>query len=107
MFIALPLLFIWAFAIVDLFTRHELSGFAKFLWLMFIIFLPLLGTLFYYLFRPAAVAYDASPDMASARAGYVAEKLTQLNDLKEKGVISQAEFDKQRQRVLAAEQQPA
>jgi hypothetical protein len=102
MFIVLPLVFIWGFAIVDLFTRPDLSGLAKVVWLLFIIFLPVLGTLFYFIFRPT-VAVDQTPEIASAHAGYVADKLTQLTDLKEKGVISQAEYDKQRSRVLALE----
>jgi hypothetical protein len=33
----------------------------------------------------------------------VAEKLTELTDLRAKGVISQEEFDRQRLRVLALE----
>jgi membrane protein implicated in regulation of membrane protease activity len=100
MFIALPLLFIWGFAIVDLFTRRDLSGFGKFLWLMFILFLPFIGTLAYYIFRPS-YAYDSTPEMQQARASFVADNLTQLTALHDRGVLSDEEFNKQRSRILA------
>jgi len=99
-FIVVPLIFIWAFAVMDLFGRGDIGGFAKMFWLLAIIFFPLFGTLLYFLFRPK-FNYDASPDVAAARAGFIAEKLTQLTDLKDKGVLSQQEFDKQRARLLA------
>ncbi len=54
LFLVIPLLLIWLFAIVDLFGRHDIGGFAKVLWLLAILFLPILGTLVYYLVRPAA-----------------------------------------------------
>ncbi len=54
LFLVIPLLLIWLFAIVDLFGRHDIGGFAKVLWLLAILFLPILGTLVYFLARPAA-----------------------------------------------------
>ncbi len=54
LFLFIPLLLIWLFAIVDLFGRHDIGGFAKVLWLLAILFLPILGTLVYYLARPVA-----------------------------------------------------
>jgi hypothetical protein len=66
MFIAIPLMFIWAFAIIDLFRRRDLSGLGKVVWLFFIIFLPLIGTISYYLVRPV-VPVDATPEMAADR----------------------------------------
>jgi hypothetical protein len=99
-FVAIPLFMIWAFAIVDLFGRHDLGGFAKVLWLLFIIFLPLIGTICYYLFRPTVLV--APSDMGAARAGYVADTLTQLKALRDSGDISQAEYEKQRSQLLAS-----
>lgn len=52
MVIFLPLLMIWLFAIVDLFGRTDLGGLAKVLWLLAIVFVPILGTVFYFIFRP-------------------------------------------------------
>jgi hypothetical protein len=54
LFVWLPLMLIWLFAIVDLFGRHDIGGLAKVLWLLAILFMPILGTLVYYLVRPAA-----------------------------------------------------
>jgi len=101
MFVMVPLFFVWAFALVDLFGRRDLGGVAKVAWLLFILFLPLLGTLFYYLFRPT-IRVDEVPELASERAGYVAEKLTQLTELRDKGVITEEDFEKQKRRLLAA-----
>lgn len=103
-FIIMPLLFIWGFAIVDLFTRRDLSGIAKFLWLMFILFLPLLGTLLYYLFRPAMLATAGAGGYYGDTGGplpSVEDQLTQLNSLHDKGMITDEEYSTQRQRVLA------
>jgi hypothetical protein len=66
MFVWIPLLMIWGFAIVDLFTRADLGGFAKVLWLLFIIFIPIIGTVAYYLFRPVV---PQTTDRLSTRTG--------------------------------------
>ena len=52
LFIFLPLLMIWIFAIVDLFGRMDIGGLAKVLWLLAIVFIPILGTVGYFIFRP-------------------------------------------------------
>jgi hypothetical protein len=44
---------LWAFALVDLFSRRGMSAISRVLWLLFIIFLPILGPLIYLLVRPA------------------------------------------------------
>lgn len=107
MFIALPLLFIWGFAVVDLFTRPDLGGFSKVMWLLAIVFLPLLGTILYFLFRPTVITAMNMSGGASYAGGsyvggsYVEDRLTKLASLRDKGVISEDEFKEQRQRVLA------
>ena len=52
MFIWIPLACVWVFAIFDNFTRRDLSGWGKAGWLLAIVILPLIGTLFYLIFRP-------------------------------------------------------
>ena len=52
MFIFLPLIMLWVFALVDLFMRHEINGWQKVLWLLLIIFIPILGPIIYLLVRP-------------------------------------------------------
>lgn len=53
-FIFVPLLLLWVFALVDLFRRKGMSAIARVLWLLFIIFVPILGPLIYLLVRPPA-----------------------------------------------------
>lgn len=100
MFIMVPLFMIWAFALMDLFGRQDLRGIVKVVWLFFILFLPILGTLVYFLVRPR-VRVDEVPELAQAQAAFVAEKLTQLTDLRDKGAISAEEYDRQRARLLS------
>ena len=52
LFIFIPLIMIWVFALVDLFARPDLGGLAKVLWMFLIIFLPWLGVLIYFITRP-------------------------------------------------------
>ena len=50
--IFIPLLLLWAFSLVDLFRRRDLSGLAAAAWLLFIVFLPIFGALVYVTARP-------------------------------------------------------
>lgn len=50
--IFLPLMFLWAFGLVDVFLRKDLSGIAKVVWAILILWLPLVGILVYFLTRP-------------------------------------------------------
>jgi len=44
---------IWAF--IDNFRRHDHGGFAKAIWMLVIILLPLFGTFIYLIARPAEI----------------------------------------------------
>ncbi len=52
MAIIVPLTMFWVFALVDLFRRRGMAAISRVLWLLFIIFLPILGPLIYLLVRP-------------------------------------------------------
>lgn len=52
MFIVMPIVMLWAFALVDLFIRKDI-GMAKVIWLIVIIVLPVLGSIIYLLVRPS------------------------------------------------------
>ena len=52
--IFIPLLLVWAFALVDIFKRDDLAGWQVALWVLCVIFLPFIGTLIYLIFRPHA-----------------------------------------------------
>jgi Short C-terminal domain/Phospholipase_D-nuclease N-terminal len=112
------LFFIWIWLLVivfiDIFRSHDMGGFAKALWVLFIIFLPWLGVLVYLIARGGKMherAAQQAQQQQQAFTGYVqsvvpqeskADQLTKLADLKDRGVISDAEFQTQKSRVLAS-----
>lgn len=62
-----PLVFLWAFGLVDLFRRRDLAGWAKGLWALFIVLVPLVGMLVYFIARPAAADERAYRDREHQR----------------------------------------
>lgn len=52
LFVFIPLVSLWVFGLVDLFTRKDLRGIQIVLWLLLIVFLPVIGILIYFLVRP-------------------------------------------------------
>ena len=108
-------LWIWLLISVfmDIFRSSDLSGGLKALWALFIIVLPFLGVLVYLIARGGKMherqaeqaahqqkAFDAYVKQA-AGSGSTADELAKLADLKEKGTISDAEFDAQKAKILA------
>ena len=108
---------IWIFIlfriIADVFRDHSLSGGMKALWLIFIIFLPFLGVLVYLIARghgmaerdvKQAQAQDAAMkayiQQAAAPATSTTEQLAKLGELKDKGVLTDAEFNAQKAKLL-------
>ena len=51
MFVFIPLILLWTFALVDLFVRRDIRW-RKVLWLVFIVFIPVFGSIIYLLVRP-------------------------------------------------------
>ena len=51
-FIFIPLFIAWIYTVVDIFMRPDIGALAKFLWLLFALFVPLLGMLIYFIARP-------------------------------------------------------
>ncbi len=109
--------FVWLmilFRIIwDIFRSHDLSGWAKAGWLLFILILPLLGVLVYLIarggsmherdIRSAQVQDQALRSWVHGVAGSAstADELAKLADLREKGVITDAEFDQAKAKILA------
>ncbi len=110
------LFFAWIWVVIsivaDVFRSHDLSGFAKALWTLGIIVVPWLGVLVYLIARGDSMAHRS---VASAEAAdratrqYIqdaasvspANELEKLAGLKESGVISEAEFNAQKVKLLA------
>ena len=86
------LLFLWIWiaitVVVDVLRSHDLSGWAKAAWLVLIVVVPLLGVLVYVIARGDKMkAHEASGERLQG-ISYVAE----LEDLRNRGIISEAEF---------------
>jgi hypothetical protein len=98
--------------IADLFRSHDLSGWGKAAWLIFVIILPFLGVFVYIIARGHSMASrDAEQLQAqqealqayvrdAASTGGPADEPAKLADLKERGVITDAEFEQQKAKIL-------
>ncbi len=109
-------IFIWLLIVVfmDIFRSHDLSGWAKALWVIFVIILPFLGILIYLIARGGKMHERSAKEAAAqqqafdqyvrqtAGSGGVATELSKLSDLKSKGVINDAEFEAQKAKLLSA-----
>jgi hypothetical protein len=106
---------IWFWLIImifmDIFRSHDIGGFAKTLWVLFVIFLPVLGILVYLIARGGSMherALKQAQDQQAAFDEYVretassgsADELTKLAALKDQGVITDAEFAAQKAKLL-------
>jgi hypothetical protein len=109
-------LWIWLLIVIfgDIFRSHDLGGLAKALWVLFIIIVPYIGVLVYLIARGGsmherAVAQaqrqqQAFDDYVRQTAGGSSQvdELAKLADLKSKGVLSDAEFEAQKAKLLSA-----
>jgi membrane protein implicated in regulation of membrane protease activity len=113
--IFLWVLWIWIliYVFIDIFRSHDLSGWAKALWFVFVLFIPLIGVLVYLIARGGemqerAVRQAQQQDQEARRyiqdaAGSpsTADQLTKLADLRDRGVITADEFERQKAKILA------
>ena len=99
--------------IIDIFRSHDLSGWAKALWFVFILFLPLIGVLVYLIARggkmhehevqQAQLQEEQLRSYVQQAAGSQspADQLAKLADLRDRGVITAEEFDREKAKILA------
>jgi len=94
-------LWIWVliYVFIDIFRSRDLSGWAKALWFLFVLFIPLIGVLVYLIARGGKMQERAQQD---ARQQEKADQLAKLADLRDKGVISAEEFEREKAKVLAS-----
>ena len=111
------LFFVWIYLIIlifmDIFRSHDLGGGAKFLWVFLIIILPFLGAFIYLIARGGGMherAAQQAKQQEQAFQQYVrdtaggssaADELAKLSDLKSKGAISDADFEKAKAKILS------
>jgi flagellar biosynthesis/type III secretory pathway M-ring protein FliF/YscJ len=100
---------------VDIFRSQDMSGWAKALWSLFIIVIPFLGVFVYLIARGGKMneraaaqaaeqqkAFNAYVKEAAGTAGDSTEQLSKLADLRSQGVLTDAEFDAQKAKILAS-----
>jgi hypothetical protein len=100
------LIAIWIFVAVfsDIFRRSDLTGGIKAVWIIAIIILPLLGCLIYIVTRPKVTATDVRALAMTQAASKVstADELQKLADLKQAGVVSDAEYESLKAKIVAS-----
>jgi hypothetical protein len=102
-------MYFWIFISIvgDLFRRDDIGGWKKAGWLVLLIFLPLLGILFYMIFRPKMTAQDVrmmtQVEAAQRAASGVstADELAKLAELRKQGVLSDAEYEELKRKAMA------
>jgi Short C-terminal domain/Phospholipase_D-nuclease N-terminal len=119
------ILFTWIWLLIailgDIFRDHELSGWGKALWTLFLVVLPWLGALVYLIARGKSMNERARAQAerneqafgqyvretaGTGRTG-TADELAKLADLRDRGTISSAEFDRAKAKALDGEPVPA
>jgi len=106
---------IWLmFAVLsDIFRRHDESGFAKVLWIIFVIIIPYFGVFIYLIVEHQGMTERAVKQQEAAQAqvdqyvqsvaakGDPAEQIAKAKQLLDSGAITQTEFDQIKQKALA------
>ena len=112
--IFLFVIWIWIlFAVLsDLFRDHELSGWGKAAWVLLLVFIPYLGTLIYLIARghgmrdrtikaqAEAQQHFANYVRETAGSGSTVDELHKLDQLKDKGSISEEEFQRMKAKLI-------
>jgi uncharacterized membrane protein YcjF (UPF0283 family) len=112
------IIWIWLLIMVfmDVFRSRDMGGLAKALWVIFIIILPFLGVFVYLIARGGKMheraaeqaaqqqkAFDQYVKQAAGTPGETsADQLHKLADLKSQGVLTDAEFETQKAKILAS-----
>jgi hypothetical protein len=107
---------IWIWILIwiclDIFRSRDLSGGAKALWFLFVLFIPLVGVLVYLIVRGNGMhqrlvgqrgqqEHFRSDVQDAAEPKSPADQLARLADLRDRGVLSTAEFEQEKAKVLA------
>lgn len=118
--IFIPLIMLWVFALVDVFQNAALSGAAKALWAIAIVLLPLIGMLIYFIVQGSGDANEgapatrppapkripatrapASPATSTTPGAFdVADQLERLADLRDRGILTDEEFQREKDKLL-------
>ena len=108
------IIFFWLLFTIfgDLFSRHDISGWAKAGWCVFVIILPFLGIFVYLISQGKAMGERAQQKaqaqqtqvddyVRSVASGSATEEIAKGKQLFDSGAISQAEYDQLKAKALA------
>ena len=112
--IFLWVIWIWIliYVFIDIFRSHDLSGWGKALWFLFVLFIPLIGVLVYLIARGNSMHERAAQEarqqdrefrayvQEAASPQSTADQLAKLADLRDRGVITADEFESQKAKIL-------
>jgi predicted PurR-regulated permease PerM len=100
--------------IMDLFRDHTESGVKKFIWCIFLIFLPFITVFVYVIVRGQGMAqrnmqrqvqakqeFDSYVQDVSSSGGSAADQIAKAKGLLDSGAITQAEYDSIKTKALA------
>jgi len=113
--IFLWVIWIWIliYVFIDIFRSRDLSGWGKALWFIFVLFIPLIGVLVYLIARGNSMHERAAQEarqqdrefrayvQEAASPQSTADQLAKLADLRDRGVITADEFEREKAKVLA------
>lgn len=112
-YIAVACIWIFITIIIDIFRDPTLNGWAKALWVVFLVFLPFLAAFIYLIARGKSMTERRVAEMKEAQAAqnsYIREvagtsspaaEIESAKKLLDSGAISQAEFDALKAKALA------
>jgi Short C-terminal domain/Phospholipase_D-nuclease N-terminal len=98
--------------LMDLFRRHDLSGWGKAAWALFVIVLPYLGVFIYLITQGSGMAERRASDVRAGQAalddyvrdvagsGGAAAEIAKAKELLDSGAIDQAEFEQLKRKAL-------
>jgi hypothetical protein len=111
------LFFLWIWLLIAVFAHifrsEDLSGWGKALWTVFVIVLPYIGVLVYLIVRGSAMGEDQRRHaqahekamreyvQSAAGTGGGASEISQLAALRDKGIITDAEFEQAKAKILS------
>jgi phospholipase D-like protein/putative oligomerization/nucleic acid binding protein len=112
-------LFAWIWLLItilgDIFRDHELSGWGKAAWTLFLIVVPWLGALVYLIVRGRSMNERARAqvqrneersrqyiqEVAASNTVSTADELAKLADLRDRGAISDVDYEQAKSKVLS------
>ena len=111
------LFFIWIWLLItifaDIFRSSDLSGWGKALWFIFVLFIPLIGVLVYLIVRGHSMQERSMRQaqqqdqqfreyvQQAAGSPSTADELSKLAGLRDQGVITADEFEREKAKLLS------